>query len=219
MTDLTKGRALIEAATPVIYHGTPITPRAALLDVLPGRAGCVSFYRPDDVEAVEAVCPRIMFRQWGLQLLASGPASGRGMGRQTTRLDTLLSLAGAPTSARALGGDPRYSRSAKPAQRWAPGGLAFRTVVGCAAVAHGRPDPASSQTAGAIRLRSYRVGGPREERTGRLSFLLKTDRGSRARTWEGHMGRNAHDAGRQGGLRAPVQVRRQHVSSPERTPL
>ena len=46
---------------PVIFHGTPMTPRAALLDVLAGRAGCVSFYRPDDVSAVEQVCPSIMY--------------------------------------------------------------------------------------------------------------------------------------------------------------
>ena len=32
---------------PTIYHGTPMTPRAALLDVLAGRAACVSFWRPD----------------------------------------------------------------------------------------------------------------------------------------------------------------------------
>jgi hypothetical protein len=46
----------------VIYHGTPMTPRAALLDVCKGRAMCVSFYRHDDVEAVEAISPAIMFR-------------------------------------------------------------------------------------------------------------------------------------------------------------
>lgn len=46
---------------PTIYHGTPMTPRAALLGVMPGRAACVSFYRPDDVDAVESVCPRIMY--------------------------------------------------------------------------------------------------------------------------------------------------------------
>lgn len=44
-----------------IYHGTPMTPRAALLDVLVGRAACVSFYRPDDVGAVESISPAIMF--------------------------------------------------------------------------------------------------------------------------------------------------------------
>lgn len=48
-------------AGPVIYHGTPMTPRAALLDVMDGRAGCVSFYRPDDVDAIEHVCSKIMY--------------------------------------------------------------------------------------------------------------------------------------------------------------
>lgn len=55
---------MIDPRETIIHHGTPMTPRAALLAVLPGRAACVSFARPDDVEAVEAVCPRIMFRQW-----------------------------------------------------------------------------------------------------------------------------------------------------------
>lgn len=45
----------------LVYHGTPLTPRAALLAALPGRGACVSFYRPDDVEAVEATCSRIMY--------------------------------------------------------------------------------------------------------------------------------------------------------------
>lgn len=45
----------------IIHHGTPMTPRAALLDVCAGRAMCVSFYRPDDVEVVEAISPTIMF--------------------------------------------------------------------------------------------------------------------------------------------------------------
>ena len=45
---------------PVIHHGTPMTPRAALLDVCAGRAMCVSFFRPDDVEIVERISPTIM---------------------------------------------------------------------------------------------------------------------------------------------------------------
>lgn len=44
-----------------IYHGTPLTPRAALLSVCPGRAMCVSFYRPDSVRDVEAIAPAIMY--------------------------------------------------------------------------------------------------------------------------------------------------------------
>ncbi len=46
---------------PIIYHGTPLTPRSALLDVCNGRAMCVSFWRPDDVEVVEAISPASMF--------------------------------------------------------------------------------------------------------------------------------------------------------------
>lgn len=30
---------------PTIFHGTPLTPRAALQALLPGRAACVSFWR------------------------------------------------------------------------------------------------------------------------------------------------------------------------------
>lgn len=43
-----------------VYHGTPLTPRAALMALGP-RGYCVSFYRPDDVEAVEAISPAIMY--------------------------------------------------------------------------------------------------------------------------------------------------------------
>lgn len=46
---------------PIIYHGTPLTPRSALNAVMPSRAACVSFYHPSDADAVAAVCPLIMF--------------------------------------------------------------------------------------------------------------------------------------------------------------
>lgn len=45
----------------VIYHGTPLTPRAALIAVGKGRAICVSFFRPDDVDVVQRISPFIMF--------------------------------------------------------------------------------------------------------------------------------------------------------------
>lgn len=44
-----------------VYHGTPVTPKAAFDAVMPGRGACVSFYRPDNVDAVEAACPFIMY--------------------------------------------------------------------------------------------------------------------------------------------------------------
>jgi len=45
----------------LVYHGTPMTPREAAREVLPGRAVCVSFYRPDTVDIAEAVAPFIMY--------------------------------------------------------------------------------------------------------------------------------------------------------------
>ena len=44
----------------LVYHGTPLTPRAALAAVA-GRAMCVSFYRPDNVQDVEAQSPFVMY--------------------------------------------------------------------------------------------------------------------------------------------------------------
>lgn len=45
----------------LVYHGTPLTPRNAFNEVMPGRGACISFYRPDNVEAVERSCPFIMY--------------------------------------------------------------------------------------------------------------------------------------------------------------
>lgn len=59
-----------------IYHGTPMSPRAALVAVGSGRAMCVSFFRPDDIETVEQIAPYIMldngaFSFW-MQALRAG---------------------------------------------------------------------------------------------------------------------------------------------------
>lgn len=45
----------------LVYHGTPITPEAAFGASMPGRAACVSFFRPDTLTAVELHCPFIMY--------------------------------------------------------------------------------------------------------------------------------------------------------------
>lgn len=45
----------------VIYHGTPIVPNAAFEAIMPSRAACISFYRPDQVHLAETHCPKIMF--------------------------------------------------------------------------------------------------------------------------------------------------------------
>lgn len=44
----------------LVYHGTPLTPRSALL-AMEGRSFCVSFYRPDSVADVETIAPFIMY--------------------------------------------------------------------------------------------------------------------------------------------------------------
>ena len=46
-------------SAPVIYHGTPLTPVAALR-ALAGRAFCVSYYRPDDDETVAEISDDVM---------------------------------------------------------------------------------------------------------------------------------------------------------------
>ena len=129
---------------PVIYHGTPMTPRAALLDVLSGRGACVSFFRPDDVEAVEAVCPQVMFRQWGLQRVESC-TEARGRLVYPFQLDTVFRLAGtASVSTRALGSDAGCTGRTEPAQRQPVARMAVRGPWR-AAVAHGRADRSTAE--------------------------------------------------------------------------
>lgn len=141
-----------------IYHGTPMTPRAALESVCAGRAMCVSFYRPDDVEAVEAISPAIMFRQRRVFILAGGAPARRGMGR-ASRLDALLRMAGtAPVSSGPVGDHSRYAGSAEPAQRCAPERMAVRTE-GRSAVAHGRPARAPRAAVRVLWARLSRVDG------------------------------------------------------------
>jgi len=124
--------------SPTIHHGTPMTPRAALQQMA-GRAFCVSFYRPDDVEVVEAISPaRIFLRQRGVLILAGRITSWTGMGRGSG-LDALLQMAGAPSSSGPVGSYPGYARSAKSDQRWAFERLAI-WAMGCASVAHEQPD-------------------------------------------------------------------------------
>ncbi len=200
-----------------IYHGTPMTPRAALLAVLPGRAGCVSYFRPDDAEAVEAVCPRIMFRQRRFQFLARGREERRGMG-SGSGLDPLLSMAGAAPESRTLGCNPRHARRTFPAQRWAFERLAVRQNVGCSLVAYGRPSrPPCSP------LRPIRQGGPRmdrrpEARARGLPALPRQD-GRCGQVAGQPLAALAHDARGGRGVRLSVRERRQHIAGAERVAL
>ena len=202
-----------------IYHGTPLTPRAALLDVLSGRAGCVSFFRPDDVEAVEAVCPRVMFRQRGIQLLDGSPAAWRGMGRQAARLDAVLSLAGAEVACRwTLGGHSRHAGSAFPAQRQPACRLAVRHEAGRSALAYGRA--ARSVGASLRAIRHGCAGMDWRPKAGACRMRqIPAPHGRGRQDVRQPMAQHAHDARHQGSLRLPLCERRRHEPCAERTSL
>ena len=202
----------------VIYHGTPMTPRAALLDVLSGRAGCVSFFRPDDVEAVEAVCPRVMFRQRRFQLLDGSPQAWRRLVRQAARLDAVLSLAGAETEGRALGGDTRHAGRSVPAQRQPSERLAVRDISGRSTLAYGRLSGSAGQALRAIRHRCAGMDWPSEEGARGLRPLPAQD-GRGVQALRQSLARHAHDARDQGCVRLSLHQRRRHEPCAERTSL
>lgn len=201
-----------------IYHGTPLTPRAALLDVCAGRPMCVSFYHPQDVEVVEAISPAIMFRQrrfFGMD--------GRDETRRTLvhsrRLDPLLSLVGAKTvRAGALVGDTRRAGCPVAAQRRTSKRLAVWTGARRPALAHGRADQSIGATVRAISARCFGVDWAPETRAGRMRGLSTQDgRGCRA---DGqHMAPVAHDARDSRCLRLPFSERRQHIAGAEWAPI
>lgn len=203
-------------SAPVIYHGTPMTPRAALLDVCTGRAICISFYRPDDVEAAEAISPAIMFRQRRVFILEDSIAQRAGMGRDAAGLDPVFRVAGAaPVLSWPVGSDPRHTRSAKPAQRCAAERLAVWTE-GCAPLAHGRADRTA---AAAVRpLRPGLLGLDRRGQASGQPRLPQADGGSSAGLGQPLAG-PSHDARDESGIRLPVRQRGQHNTSAERVAI
>ena len=198
----------------VIYHGTPITPRAALLDIMPGRAACVSFFRPDDMEAVEAECPKIMFRQRGIFVLDGRAQSGSRMGRHATRLALVLRLVGAAPDGRAMGGYSRRARSAVPAQRCSSERLAFWPTFGRPALAYGRANRATGAALRAIRNGCAGLDWRPQERAGRVSALSRANGRGGGAFWQS-LAVASHDARDSRGFRLPVRQRRRDLSSPK----
>lgn len=212
--------ARIARQAPIIYHGTPLTPRAALNAVMPGRAACVSFYRPDDLEAVRAVCPQVMFRPRGIQLLDGGNArrEGMGRGRQTDMVASLLRLVGTdPVSSGAVGYHARQSGGTFPAQRRAAQRLAVRSSRR-AGVAHGRADRATGATVRTTPARLCRLDRRPEARAGGLRRLSSQDGGSSPVDGE-RLASVAHAARHGGRMGLPLRERRQHLSGAERSSL
>lgn len=200
-------------SNPTIYHGTPLTPRAALQQMA-GRAFCVSFYRPDDVEVVQAISPAVMFRQWRFFTLAISSAKRTGVGSRP-RLETILQMAGTAITSRTMGGDTRQPRRSLTDKRWVTQRLAVRSM-GSAIVAHGQPDRSSVAPLRQIRARLLGL-----DRTGQRfhrwlrSMVSAHGRGcgSLGQSMAGH----SHDARRDGCAGVSLSQRGQHQSSAERS--
>lgn len=164
-------------ADPVIFHGTPLTPRAALQNIMPGRAGCVSFYRPEDLEALLAVCPQLMFRSRRLFILDGGNASRLGVGPREPGgvVATLLRLVGAhhlsPGPVRPHSGQPGRSVTdqRRPAER-----LAVRQF-GRSGVPHGRAGLSTCEALREISSRCARMDRAPQTRTRWLPGLSPKD--------------------------------------------
>lgn len=200
---------------PTIYHGTPMTPRAALQDVGAGRAFCVSFFHPQDVEVVQAISPAIMFRQRRVFRMESGSQARRRM-VHSRGLDAVLPMAGAsPVSSWSLGGDPRCTRRAQPAQRFTHSRVAVRTE-GCAAVAHGRADRSAAAAVRAVR--PGLSGVDRRGQDARHAGISRADGGSCQRLGQPVAGA-AHDARDGSCAPVPISQRGQHFTSTERVAL
>lgn len=177
---------------PTIYHGTPMTPRAAIRAIGPGRAMCVSFYHPQDAEVVEAISPAIMFRQRRLLRVEGSARSRRGMVR-SRGLDAVLRLArAAAVLRRSVGGDTRCAWRAVADQRFLAAAMAVRSIEGRAALAHGRPDRAA--TPSLREVRSCLLGLDRNRRGRRcgLRSLVPADGRDRAAARQPAAGASPH---------------------------
>lgn len=202
----------------IIHHGTPITPREALLSVCAGRATCVSFWRPDDAEAVEAISPTIMFRQRRL-FRVDGGHEARGRVVHPRRLDTLFPVVGAtPFLARSLGCHTGCARRAVPAQRQPASRVAVRSIEGRSALAHGWSDRSASQPVRPIRSGLPRLDRASEARAGGMR-RVSAAHGRSGRRARQSLARPAYDARDEGGLRLSIRVGGQHVARAERPSL
>lgn len=207
-----------EAREVVIHHGTPMTPREALLAVLPGRAAVVSFRSAGRCRCGRGELPEGHVGQWRVFILAGGSQARRGMGRRAARSYGALRLAGAEAAAWLLGGHTGSARRAQPAQRCTTEGLAVRPALWRPPLAYGRPAGSPRAALRGLRPRGAGLDRRPEERAGRLSALPGADARSGQASRQSLAG-NPHDARGSGGLRLPLRQRRQHQPCAERTPL
>ena len=180
-----------------------MTPRAALLDVCRGRAMCVSYFRPDDAEAVETISPDIMFRQRRFFDVEGRAAEWAGVGRKVGLVGLFQMARASNLLSGTVGSNTRHARRPKPAQRCAFSRLAL-WAKGIAALAYGWANitPFTSVRTLGSGLHSM----DRRWKGFGQAGLPFADGRSGFRSWE-QVARNSHDARHQGGLRLPISVR------------
>jgi len=194
---------------PLIFHGTPLTPREALEAIGPARVFCVSFFHPADVEVVEAISPAIMFRQRRIFRM-DGSDQARGAVVYPRRLAPILRLAGAPfISPRPMGGHSRRAWRAEPAQRQPIARMAVRAVEGRAALAYGWPYRAIAPALRTVRSGLSGVDWHRRGQGGGLRGMVAAHGRNRAIPRQPLAGL-AYDARRVGGARVSIQQRGRH---------
>lgn len=201
-----------------IYHGTPLTPRAALTAVGTGRAMCVSFFRPDDVEVVEAISPTIMFRQRRV-LRMDGSTGARRRILRSRRLDTFLSLVGAAAVRTwSMGSNPRCTWRSIPVERRVAERLAVWFRPRGTSLAYGRPDQSAGEIVRALSARCFGLDRAPETRAGRLRPLPPANGRGCATVWQS-LAANSHDARYGRRLRLSIFQRGQHIAGAERPSL
>ena len=198
--------------TPTIYHGTPLSPRAAL-EQMAGRSFCVSFYRPDDLEVVERIASTVMFRQWGIFTLEGCCKSRQGMGG-SERLGQLLRMARATFAGRSMGSNTRQPRRTIADKRRDAERLAF-CPMGRSALAHGQFH--RSALAPLRQIRACLLGLDRfgQGLSGWLRSMV-SPHGRGCQRIGQSMARYSHDARRDGCARVSFHQCRQHQPSAER---
>jgi hypothetical protein len=197
---------------PDIFHGTPFTPREAMIEVLTGRAICVSWWRPDDLEVALAIARAIMFRQRRLLRMAGSARSRRRVVRPGG-LDALLSLARADAfRGEAVRDHSRCARCAVADQRRANPAVAVRTGAWSSPLAHEHADLPPGQAVRAVPAGRTRVdwgvrpshqAHPQGGAARRLRCLSSTH-GRGCRLLREQVAGYAHDARGSGGARLPI---------------
>ncbi len=199
---------------PTIYHGTPLSPQSALLSVLQGRGGCVSFFRPDDVALVEQVCATIMYDNGAYSFWQAGVRAGKDVAEDRDWTPFLFVAGNTHFSPWPMGGDTGHSERPVPAQRRAHKRMAVWTE-GRASLAHA---PADREAGPIVRPLQPGVHWMDRRRAGRMCSISRPHGGS-VQSDACDMASLAHAARRRCCAGLSIRQRRQHLSGAERLAL